>query len=256
VTTAAAVELEVAHVSRSFGGLRAVDDVSFTLTRGVVLGVVGPNGAGKTALLNCMNGIYRVEHGTISFRGRRIEGSRAHQIARAGVARTFQSTEHFADFCVLDHVLLGSFVDHHPGPIRCLLPLRSVLAAERSQRERAMALLEEFDLYRYASVPLRELPYGVQKLVDIARVMTQAPALLLLDEPTSGTTSGERAGIGKAVRRLRELNATMVVVDHDVDFVRRHCDQLLVMNYGKVLGIGKPDEILQREDVVKAYLGE
>jgi branched-chain amino acid transport system ATP-binding protein len=248
--------LEVDSVVRTFGGIRAVDDVSFTVQRSEVFGVIGPNGAGKTALLNCISGVYPVQSGTISFAGTRIEALRPDRIARLGVARTFQNTEYFKDFVVLDYVMLGRAKSQPSNMFRCAVGLGRVRTLERKERDFAFDLLRELGLAGFAKDHLKSLPYGVQKRIDIARALASEPSVILLDEPTSGIAIQERGLIADIIGRVRSLGITAVVVDHDVDFVTKACDRILVMNYGRVLGTGAPEEVFRRADVMKAYIGE
>ncbi|HEV7679607.1 MAG TPA: ATP-binding cassette domain-containing protein [Candidatus Dormibacteraeota bacterium] len=247
--------LRVSDAVLRFGGIRAVDGITFDVEPATTFGVVGPNGAGKTALLNCISGVYHLQSGEVHVFGQPVTGHRPDHIAAMGVARTFQSTEHFKEFRVVDYLLLGR-VNHLPASV-----LGSTVAwplmerAERRERAAMMGVLEQLGLSAYAQESLAELPYGVQKRVDIARAIAAEPRLVLLDEPTSGTTSSERGPISDAIRLIAAAGVTVVMVDHDVDFVSRHCGRLLVMNFGKPIGVGTPHEMLQRADVSEAFLG-
>lgn len=248
--------LDVDNVVRTFGGIRAVDEVSFAVDRSEVFGVIGPNGAGKTALLNCISGVYPVQSGTITFDGNRIEALRPDKVARLGVARTFQNTEYFKDFVVLDYVMLGRARSQSSNMFGCALALPPVRRIERRERDFAFGLLADLGLDAFARDHLKSLPYGVQKRIDIARALAAEPSVVLLDEPTSGIAIQERGLIADIIGRIRSMGITAVVVDHDVDFVTKACDRILVMNYGRVLGTGAPQEVFQRADVMKAYIGE
>lgn len=248
--------LSVDGVVRTFGGIRAVDGVSFEVHKGEVFGIVGPNGAGKTALLNCLSGVYPVQAGTISFHGRRIEHLPPHRVARLGIGRTFQSTEHFSDFRVLDYVMLARASEQSRSIFGCAVALPSVRQCERRERQKCFDVLVELGLAEYALEDLASLPYGISKQVDVARALAAEPHIMLLDEPTSGVTTRERGTMGDTIERLRAKKITTVVVDHDVSFITRLCDRMLVMNFGQVLGVGTPQELFERADVAKAYLGE
>lgn len=248
--------LEVREVARAFGGIRAVDNISFTVHRREVFGVVGPNGAGKTALLNCVSGVYPVQSGEITYDGRRIERLRPHKVSSLGIARTFQNTEYFNRFSVLDYLMLGRAKKQHRSVFACAFAVPPVRRRERAERGVVFDMLCRFELDQYAAEPLSALPYGVQKRVDIARALASEPDLVLMDEPTSGIAIQERSAIADMIDHVRELGVTAVLVDHDVDFVTRSCDRILVMNFGKALGVGAPREIFKREDVLQAYLGE
>jgi branched-chain amino acid transport system ATP-binding protein len=247
--------LQVTGAVLRFGGIRAVDGVSFEVEPQTTFGVVGPNGAGKTALLNCIIGVYRLNAGAVHVFGEAVQGMRPDHIAAMGVARTFQSTEHFKEFRVLDYLLLGRVRQLRASVIGSTVAWPLMEREERREREAAMQVLERLGLVAFARECLAELPYGVQKRVDIARAIASEPRIVLLDEPTSGTTSSERGPISDAIRMIAAEGVTVVMVDHDVDFVSRHCSQLLVMNFGKPLGVGAPKEMLDRADVAEAFLG-
>jgi branched-chain amino acid transport system ATP-binding protein len=247
--------LDVHSLVMRFGGIRAVDGVSFRVPRGRTLGIVGPNGAGKTVLLNCINGVYKIESGRVTLGGERIDRLQPHAIASRHVGRTFQSTQQFSEFRVVDYVMLGRLSHQSRSIVACALSLPNVRKLERTELEIAEGILAELGLSEVGHHLLSDLPYGIQKQVDMARAIATKPDLLLLDEPTSGTTTGERVGIAAAVDRLAASGLTMVIVDHDVTFISQRCDSLLVMNYGKVLASGDPNEVLARREVIEAYLG-
>jgi ABC-type branched-subunit amino acid transport system ATPase component len=251
----ASTVLEVAHVVRTFGGIRAVADVTFDVAGDSRVGVVGPNGAGKTVLLNLINGLYRLEAGTIHFNGRRIDELRPHRIAALGIGRTFQSMEQFKEFRVADYVMLGRLQHQVRSMVACVLNLGGVRRSERTERQVAVRTLDRLGLAHLARERMSQLPYGVQKQIDIARVIASEPTLMLLDEPTSGTTSSERQAIAAVLDDVARSSTTMIVVDHDVRFIASHCDHLIVMNYGELLAQGPPDEVLSLKEVINAYLG-
>jgi branched-chain amino acid transport system ATP-binding protein len=247
--------LDVDNLVMRFGGIRAVDGVSFRLPRGKTLGIVGPNGAGKTVLLNCINGVYRIESGQVTLGGERIDQLKPHAIASRHVGRTFQSTQQFSEFRVIDYVMLGRLSHQSRSIVGCALSLPHVRKGERAELDIAVGVLADLGLSEVGYHRLSDLPYGIQKQVDMARAIATKPDLLLLDEPTSGTTTNERIGIAAAVDRLAASGLTMVIVDHDVNFISQRCNSLLVMNYGKVLASGDPGEVLARREVIEAYLG-
>lgn len=248
--------LTVTEIVRTFGGIRAVDGVSFDVQRGEVFGIIGPNGAGKTALLNCLNGVYPVQSGQITFDGRRIEDLAPHRVAALGIGRTFQSTEYFKDFKVLDYLMLGRAANQSRSMFGCALALGRVRRREDEERQRCFEVLRRLGLGRYAREQLSSLPYGITKQVDMARGMAAEPHIMLLDEPTSGVTLRERGAMGDTIDQMRETGVTTLVVDHDVSFITRVCKRMLVMNFGRVLGVGTPAELFARPDVASAYLGE
>jgi branched-chain amino acid transport system ATP-binding protein len=255
VSEATAAALVVQQAVLRFGGIRAVDDVSFDVEASTTFGIVGPNGAGKTALLNCISGVYRLNSGSVQLFGEVVHTRRPDQIAGRGLARTFQSTEHFKEFRVLDYVMLGRVRQGRASVIGSVVVWPLMERGERRERRAAMDVLESLGLETFAREPLADLPYGTQKRVDLARAIAAEPQVMLLDEPTSGTTSGERGPMSDAIRMVSNTGVTTVIVDHDVDFVSRQCDRLLVMNYGKSLGVGTPHEMLGRPDVSEAFLG-
>jgi branched-chain amino acid transport system ATP-binding protein len=247
--------LEVKDVARAFAGLRAVDGASFHVDPGEVVGVIGPNGAGKTTLLNCISGVLHINSGTITFDGRRIDRLGPSRIAAIGISRTMQLAEHFKDFNVLDFVLLGRqrFL---PRSI-WLAGLNAPSTVRRERREVAVvhSLLDRFDLHESADLQLGELPYGTQRLVDIVRALAAEPRLVLLDEPTSGSSLYERQTMRTHVRRIREDGVTAVVVDHDLGFVSDCCDRLVAMALGQSICAGSPADVLSHPEVIESYLG-
>jgi branched-chain amino acid transport system ATP-binding protein len=238
-----------------FRGIVAVDSVSFEVGAGTTFGVIGPNGAGKTALLNCISGIYRLDQGSILLYGQQIQHHQPHRITALGLSRTFQSTEHFREFTVRDYVMLGRAQQARCSVLGSLLLWPIAERAERAERQRAMAVLDRLGLVEFATERLSDLPYGVQKRVDIARAVAAEPKIMLMDEPTSGTTTSERDAVSHTIRTVAATGVTIVVIDHDVDFVTRHCDRVLVVNYGRAIGVGTPKEMLGRPEVVEAFLG-
>ena len=247
--------LSVHEAVLRFGGITAVNSVSFDVEPGATFGIIGPNGAGKTALLNCINGIYRLNEGSIHVFGESVAGMAPHRIVALGLSRTFQSTEHFQRFTVRDYVMLARARQAPTGVLGSMVlwPWRE--RSERGERRQALEVLERMGLESYASERLSSLPYGLQKQVDIARAVAAGPRIMLMDEPTSGVTSQERAAVGQAVRTVAETGVTVVLIDHDVDFVTQQCEEVLVVNYGKPLGVGSPHDMLRRPEVVEAFLG-
>ena len=248
-------QLTLSHVLRTFGGIHAVDDVSFSTMPGETLGIIGPNGAGKSVLLNVINGVYQAESGSIELDGVRIDRLRAHQITARGVGRSFQSTEQFRDFRAAEYVMLGRLSHQRRSLFTTAVSWPGVRESERAEFSLAEAALDRFDLAGRALTRIGELPYGEQKLVDIARVLAAEPRLILLDEPTSGTTSVERKIISDVLDEVAQTEVTMMIIDHDVSFISAISDRMVVMNYGRLLAEGPPAEVLARPDVIDAYLG-
>ena len=242
-------------VTIRFGGLSAFEDISFQVHQGELFGIIGPNGAGKTTLLNCISGVLRPQQGHIALRGRALTRRRAHVVAGMGVARTFQTLENFDDFTAAEFIMLGRLRWRSRSFLRCGLALRGVLATERSAHDIALDLLDRFGLVDVADLPIKELPYGTQKMVDVLRALAAEPTLLLLDEPTSGSSEAERLVLRKMMGSLRASSTTTLVVDHDVGFISATCDRVMAMAFGRQLAEGAVSDVLGHRDVITAYLG-
>jgi branched-chain amino acid transport system ATP-binding protein len=242
-------------ISLSFRGINALTDVSFEAHEASVLGVIGPNGAGKTALLNCICGVYRPHTGSISFAGNEILGKRPEAIAKLGIGRTFQGMDHFSDFMVDDYVMLGRTPSVPASCFASSIAFPLIDRAERRERNVALDVLERCGLSEYARHPLCEVPYGIQKQVDVARVIASNCRLALLDEPTSGTTSSEREIISRSVELLVERGISVMLIDHDVEFVARHCESLVALDAGTLLAAGPTTQVLSDGAVREAFLG-
>jgi branched-chain amino acid transport system ATP-binding protein len=255
VTANTVPALQVHDAVLRFGGITALNEVSFAVEPGETFGIIGPNGAGKTALLNCVSGVYKLTAGTVSLFGDTIAGMAPHRISALGLGRTFQNMEHFRRFRVLDYVLLGRMHKARASVVLSTFAWPLMERAERRERSAAMELLERLKLAKFARAELADLPYGVQKRIDIARALFGEPKALLLDEPTSGTVTSERSDVSKAIEMVTEYGVPTVLVDHDVEFVTRHCSKVLVLSYGKQVGVGTPAEMLARPDVIETFLG-
>jgi branched-chain amino acid transport system ATP-binding protein len=247
--------LDVRDAVLRFGGITALNEVSFGVEPGETFGIIGPNGGGKTALLNCVSGVYRLSAGSVAMFGAHIGHLAPHRISSMGLGRTFQNMEHFRRFRVLDYVLLGRMHKVRASVALSTFAWPLMERVERRERRAAMDLLERLKLTGLARAELADLPYGVQKRVDIARALFGGPKLLLLDEPTSGTITSERSDVSEAIEMVTDLGVPTVLVDHDVDFVTRHCRRVLVLSYGRQVGIGSPAEMLARPDVIETFLG-
>jgi ABC-type branched-subunit amino acid transport system ATPase component len=249
------VILEARNLSVNFGGIAAVERLSFAVGRGEVFGVIGPNGAGKSTLLNAVSRLVKLSAGEVMVDGIDVGNRAPHKMAKLGIARTFQAAEVFNDFRVVDYLMLGRFSSDSRSMIAASLRLPSVRRREAQNRSDAIALLRRFQVASVATGVLGELPYGVRKLIDVLRALMGNPRLLLLDEPTSGTALDDRVLLREVVGEARSREVTVVLVDHDVAFVSDVCDRLLVMNFGCALGIGTPQDVLSRIEVQKAYTG-
>jgi neutral amino acid transport system ATP-binding protein len=248
--------LEVRKVVRAFGGLRAVDDASFDVEAGSITALIGPNGAGKSTLFNVISGFLSADRGRVHFEGRRIDRAQSHRIARRGLVRTFQVPRTLTRMSVLDNVLVAA--THHPGERLNGLALRPGFARrrERSARERAAELLTLFRLDGHAGDYAGVLSGGQRKLLDFARVLMAEPRLVLLDEPMAGVNPALGRQLIEHVLQLRtEAGMTFLFVEHDLDIVMEASDQVIVMNEGRVIASGGPEEVRGDQRVVDAYLG-
>jgi branched-chain amino acid transport system ATP-binding protein len=256
-STSADAVLELDHVSINFGGVRALEDLSLTLRAGEIRGLIGPNGSGKSTAFNVISGIYRPRSGEIRVAGRSVVGLRPDQIASRGVARTFQTLRLFQAMSVVENVMLGTHLGARaPSPVAVLLGLPASRRFESDAHERSMAVLEALQIADYARETAGNLPYGVQKRIDLARSLVANPSLLLLDEPAAGLTGAESHQLMELIRKLHaERGFTLLLVEHDMQFVSDLCPRITVIDFGKLLVEGTPEEVRQNRDVVAAYLG-
>jgi branched-chain amino acid transport system ATP-binding protein len=248
--------LDVAHVSLRFGGITALDDVSLAVGQGDLVAVVGPNGAGKTSLLNCITGAYHASSGRISFQGAEITHAPAYTAAKRGIARTFQHNELFPRLTTLENLLLGRHAALDHDLISAGLFLKRCRDWGLDQREKVEAVIEFFELEAYRKRPVGDLPYGVQKIIGLARAFAAEPALVLLDEPSAGLNRQEKEDLARYMLRARhELGPTIVWIEHDMQLVRDLADQVFVLHYGKKLAAGSTHEVLSNPRVIEAYIG-
>lgn len=247
--------LQVEGLAKRFGGLRAVDGLSFAVQPGQVVGLIGPNGAGKTTVFNLVTGLIRPTAGEVRFKDRRITGLPPFQVVKLGLVRTFQSTVLYAEATVLENVMRGCLSRAGIGFWSGLLGLPEAAHLEEQARERAMQLLAFVELAGSADEVARNLPYGHQRALGIAAALATEPELLMLDEPVAGMNPEETAQMARLIRRLNEAGTTIVVVEHDMSFVMQLCQNIVVLNYGRKIAEGSPAEIRSNPDVVAAYLG-
>jgi branched-chain amino acid transport system ATP-binding protein len=247
--------LSAEHLTVTFGGLVAVDDVTFQVEDGELLAIIGPNGAGKTTLLNAISGTVPLKSGRVRMRDRVISGQRPDRIAGLGVARTFQHADFFSEFTVLESLLISRWKFSSHSVVASMLRLPAVRRADRDDRRAALGTLARLGLDQHRDDPLSEISYGTRKVLDVLRAMLMEPKVLLLDEPTSGTTGADREQLRTLITGIRDQGIGVALIDHDVKFVSDISDTVLAMNYGKELGTGTPSELLAREDVRAAYVG-
>jgi len=248
--------LEVASLSKAFGGLLAVFDLDFAVPRGIIKAIIGPNGAGKTTLFNLIAGFYPVDAGRIVFDGRPITGLKPHQIARRGIARTFQTVELFREMTVLENVMVGRHIRSRQGAVSLGLKLPGTRREEAAIKEKARYFLDFIGLGRKADDEAGGLPLGEQKLLEFARALAAEPEMLLLDEPAAGLNETETAELAAVIRRIRsELGVTVLLIEHDMKMIMGLCDRLVVLNFGRTIARGTPAEVGANPEVIEAYLG-
>lgn len=249
--------LEVDNVSISFGGIKAVQDVSFGVGKGEVFSIIGPNGAGKTTVFNLISRFYDVDKGTITFEGQDLTSVSTHQVGQYGIARTFQNTELFEHETVLNNLMIGHHVHRKTNLLKELLYLPEVRRQDLAFRKNVEDVIDLMDLQNYREQVIGSLPYGARKMIEIARALCMQPKLLLLDEPSSGLNPEETEDLSFWIEDItEELEITVVMVEHDMNLVNQVSDRVLALADGELLAIGPPAEIQTHPEVLRAYLGD
>jgi len=247
--------LEINGISKSFGGVHAVRTVSFSLMPGSITGLIGPNGAGKTTLFNLITGVLPPDCGNVVFDGRTTHHTKIHKLVHRGISRTFQNVELFESMTVLENVLVGQYTQTHCGMWGSILRLPWVLQEERQARQKSMELLEFVGLESFADNLSSDLPFGWQRLLELARALAAKPKLLLLDEPAAGLNIVETTQLGQLINKVRASGISVLLVEHDMSLTMEISDKIVVLDQGSKIAEGPPREIQANDAVIKAYLG-
>lgn len=247
--------LSISGVSKRFGGLQALADVSLEIKQGEIYGLIGPNGAGKTTCFNVITGLYTPDIGSFMLDGQSYHPTAVHQVAKAGIARTFQNIRLFGDMTVLENVMVGRHVRTRAGVLGAIFRDRASREEERKIEVHARALLEYVGIGRYAGFTAKHLSYGHQRRLEIARALATEPKLLALDEPAAGMNATEKVELRSLLERIRQDGHTILLIEHDVRLVMGLCDRITVLDYGRVIAEGVPQHVRQHPAVVAAYLG-
>ncbi len=250
------VILDVKNLSLAFGGVKALSDISFDVREHEIRAIIGPNGAGKSSMLNCINGVYQPQQGSITFRGKTFHHMNSRQVAEMGVARTFQNLALFKGMSVLDNIMTGRNLKIKSNLLLQALGIGPAQAEEMRQREFVEHIIDFLEIQAHRKTPVGQLPYGLQKRVDLGRALAMEPQVLLLDEPMAGMNVEEKQDMCRFVLDVNdEFGTTVVLIEHDMSVVMDISDRVVVLDYGKKIGDGTPEEVRNNDDVIQAYLG-
>ena len=250
------VILNVQNISLSFGGVKALSDISFDVREHEIRAIIGPNGAGKSSMLKCINGVYTPQHGQITFRGQTFSHMDSHQVAVMGVARTFQNLALFKGMSVLDNIMTGRNLRMKSNLFLQAIRLGPAEREEIEHRKRVEVIIDFLEIQAYRKTPVGQLPYGLQKRVDLGRALALEPQVLLLDEPMAGMNVEEKQDMCRFILDVNdEFGTTVVLIEHDMSVVMDISDRVVVLDYGKKIGDGTPDEVRNNPEVISAYLG-
>ena len=247
--------LKVAGISKRFGGLQALSDVGITIERGMVYGLIGPNGAGKTTFFNVITGLYTPDSGTFELAGKPYTPTADQEVAKAGIARTFQNIRLFAEMTALENVMVGRHIRTHSGLFGAIFRTSSFKSEEKAIAARAHELLDYVGIGQLADYKARTLSYGDQRRLEIARALATDPQLIALDEPAAGMNATEKVQLRALIDKIRNDNRTILLIEHDVKLVMGLCDRITVLDYGKQIAEGTANEVRANEKVIEAYLG-
>jgi branched-chain amino acid transport system ATP-binding protein len=248
--------LEASNLNKSFGGLQAVGDVSFTVSEGTIKALIGPNGAGKTTLFNLLTGVIPPDSGRITFNGHEIERAKPYIVASLGMARTFQHIRLFSGMTAIENIMVGRHTHSRSGFISGMLSLPSTRKEEKSIREKSLEIMKFLGIEEHAGTNAASLAYGQQRIVELGRALACEPKLLLLDEPAAGLNMRETAEMAKLISKIRDTGITVLIVEHDMSLVMNISDEILVLSYGQKIADDCPLAIQKNPEVIRVYLGE
>ena len=250
------VILDVQNISLRFGGVKALTDISFNVKEHEVRAIIGPNGAGKSSMLNCINGVYAPQEGSVTFRGQTFKHMNSRQVAEMGIARTFQNLALFKGMSVIDNLMTGRNLRIKSNLFMQALRLGPAEREEVAHREKVEHIIDFLEIQAHRKTPVGQLPYGLQKRVDLGRALAMEPQVLLLDEPMAGMNVEEKQDMCRFILDINdEFGTTVVLIEHDMGVVMDISDRVVVLDYGKKIGDGEPDEVRANEEVISAYLG-